>query len=90
MAIPEPAADPAAHGVGLRPRIDELLNQWQLLLDGLKRTAPDKTWHVLDEMPESWQRTLQKLNSTIGEYLNDHPTESHGALLIDGPYGRKL
>ena len=65
----------------IRPRIDELLNQWQLLLDGLKRTAPDKTWHVLDEMPESWQRTLQKLNSTIGEYLNDHPTESHGALL---------
>ncbi len=65
----------------IRPRIDDLLNQWQLLLDGLRRTAPDKTWHVLDEMPESWQRTLQKLNSAIGEYLNDHPTELHGALL---------
>jgi DNA excision repair protein ERCC-2 len=65
----------------LRPRVDELLNQWQLLLDGLQRTAPGKPWHVLDELPEAWARTLQKLNATVGEYLNDHPTESHGALL---------
>jgi DNA excision repair protein ERCC-2 len=65
----------------IRPRVDELLNQWQLLLDGLQRSAPGKPWHVLSELPEDWARTLQKLNATVGEYLNDHPTETHGALL---------
>lgn len=65
----------------IRPRVDELLNQWQLLLDERARTAPGEDWQVLEEMPEAWQRTLQKLNSTVGEYLNEHPTESHGALL---------
>ncbi len=66
---------------GVRPRLDELINQWQLLLDEQQRSAPARAWQVLDELPEAWVRTLQKLNGAMGDYLNDHPTESHGALL---------
>ena len=65
----------------LRPRVDELLNRWQLLLDALQRQAPGKPWHVLDALPEEWTRVLGKFNSAAGEYLNDHPTEPHAALL---------
>ncbi|MCW5649433.1 MAG: ATP-dependent DNA helicase [Ramlibacter sp.] len=65
----------------IRPRVDELLNQWQLLLEARRRAAPDSAWQVLDELPEAWVRTLQRFNSAVGEYLNDHPTDAHGALL---------
>ena len=40
-----------------------------------------KPWHVLDALPEEWTRVLGKFNSAAGEYLNDHPTEPHAALL---------
>ncbi|MGE0497828.1 MAG: ATP-dependent DNA helicase [Ramlibacter sp.] len=65
----------------IRARLDEWINQWQLLLDARQRAEPGRTWQVLDELPDHWTRALQKLNSTMGEYLNDHPTETHGALL---------
>jgi len=65
----------------IRGRIDELLNQWQLLLDASGRNTPDKTWNLLDEVPEGMLRLLQKFNSMVSEHLNDHPTETHGALL---------
>jgi DNA excision repair protein ERCC-2 len=65
----------------VRPRVDELLNQWQVLLAGAQRSAPGTPWRVLDELPEDWLRSLQRLNSTISEWLNDHPTDAHGALL---------
>lgn len=65
----------------VRFRVDELLNQWQLMLDAAARQSPDANWALLEEVPESLRRTLQKLNSTISEHLNDHPTDAHGALL---------
>jgi DNA excision repair protein ERCC-2 len=65
----------------IRGRIDELLNQWQLLLDASERNTPDKTWSLLDEVPEGMLRSLQKFNSMVSEHLNDHPTDTHGALL---------
>jgi DNA excision repair protein ERCC-2 len=46
----------------IRPRVDELLNQWQLLLDGLQRQAPQASPGMCwSELPEDWARTLQKL-----------------------------
>ena len=65
----------------IRGRIDELLNQWQLLLDASERNTPDKTWNVVDEVPEGMLRSLQKFNSVVSEHLNDHPTETHAGLL---------
>ncbi|MEO7127758.1 MAG: ATP-dependent DNA helicase [Rhodoferax sp.] len=66
---------------GLRGRIDDFLNQWQLQLDARKRQSRDSSWNLLDEVPEAWARSLQRLNSVISEYINDRPNESHGALL---------
>ena len=65
----------------IRGRIDDLLNQWQLLLDASTRQTPDTPWSPLSEVPEGMLRSLQKFNSTVSEHLNDHPTETHGALL---------
>lgn len=70
----------------IRPRVDELLNQWQLTLDELardaqKRGTPGQPWQVLPDVPEAWVRTLQRLNSAISDYLNDHATDTHGAWL---------
>lgn len=62
----------------LRPRVDELLNQWQLL----QPSEPAPTaWQLLDAVPPDWQRALQRFNSAVGEYLNDHAAEAHGAWL---------
>ena len=65
----------------VRGRIDELLNQWQLLLDASVRDTPEQSWKLLDEVPEGMLRALQKFNSAVSEHLNDHPTDTHGALL---------
>ena len=65
----------------LRVRLDEWLNQWQLLVLATKRKNPDTTWCLLDELPEGWLRALQRFNSTVSEHLNEHPTDTHGALL---------
>ncbi len=66
---------------GLRGRLDELLNQWDLLLMADRRQGADGSWQLLDSVPESWLRILQRFNNTVGEYLNDHPTDAHGAWL---------
>lgn len=73
----------------VRSKLDGLLNEWQLLLDGQARetdsTTPDagptSSWQLLDDLPEDWVRALQKLNSAIGEHLNNHPTQAHGPVL---------
>ena len=65
----------------IRPRVDELLNQWQLMLDDATRRSPDAAWSLLDEVPETWGRALQRFNSTVSDHLNEHPADSHGALL---------
>ncbi len=65
----------------IRNKLDALLNEWQLLLDGQAREAPGTTWTLLHELPEDWVRALQKLNSAIGEHLNNHPTQAHGPVL---------
>ena len=65
----------------LRVRLNELLNQWQLLVLATQRKAPDTNWCLLDEVPEGWFRALHRFNSTVSEHLNEHPTDAHGALL---------
>ena len=65
----------------LRVRLDEWLNQWQLLVLATQRKNPDTNWCLLDELPEGWLRALQRFNSTVSEHLNEHPTDAHGALL---------
>jgi len=59
----------------LRARVDELLNQWQLLLPA--EPLPP-AWQLLDVVPPNWQRALQRFNSAVGEYLNDHAADTHG------------
>ena len=67
---------------GLRGRVEELLNQWQLLQDAAQRLSPGATWSLLAEPPQAWVRAVQKFNSAAGEYLNAHPAQAqHGALL---------
>ena len=65
----------------LRPRVDELLNQWQVALAESARRDPAQPWALLPEVPEAWSRALQRFNSAVSEYLIDRPTEAHGALL---------
>jgi DNA excision repair protein ERCC-2 len=65
----------------LHGRIDELLNQWQLLLDASLRGKPENSWSLLGEVPETWLRSLQRFNSAVGEYINDHPEDTHAELL---------
>ncbi|MBI2750383.1 MAG: ATP-dependent DNA helicase [Burkholderiales bacterium] len=62
----------------LRARVDELLNQWQLLLPA---EPPPPAWQLLDAVPPNWQRALQRFNSAVGEYLNDHAADTHGEWL---------
>ncbi len=65
----------------LRGKVADLLNQWQLLQMAAERAEPPVTWKLLDAVPEEWLRSLQRLNSAVGEYLNDHAAETHGAWL---------
>ncbi len=65
----------------VRPRLDDWLDQWQLLHDGAQRDAPGVDWAVWDELPQAWLRALQRLNSTLGEWLQNTPGHAHRALL---------
>jgi Rad3-related DNA helicase len=65
----------------LRGKVDALLNQWQLLQMATRRAEPRADWQLLDAVPEDWLRCVQRLNSAVGEYLNDHAADSHGAWL---------
>jgi Rad3-related DNA helicase len=65
----------------LRPRVVELLNHWQLVALAAQRQEPESTWRLLMEVPQDWLRGLQRFNSAVGEYLNDHAAESPGAWL---------
>ena len=65
----------------LRAHLDEVLNQWQLLLMAAQRAVPCPPWKLLDDVPEQWLRSVQRFNSAVGEYLNVHPAETHGAWL---------
>lgn len=66
---------------GIRNKLDALLNEWQLLLDGQAREAPGTDWRLLDELPEDWVRAIQKLNGSISEHLNSNPTQAQGPVL---------
>lgn len=65
----------------VRGRLDELLNQWQLLAEGASGGAPDTAWRLLERLPEAWLRAVQKFNSGVGEHLQDHPAEAPAAWL---------
>jgi Rad3-related DNA helicase len=65
----------------VRGRLDELLNQWQLLAEGEPAGAPDTAWRLLERLPEAWLRAVQKFNSGVGEHLQDHPAEAPAAWL---------
>lgn len=65
----------------LRPRVTELLNQWQLLGIAAERKEPPVAWQLLAEVPLDWLRSLQRFNNAVGEYLNDHAAETPGAWL---------
>ena len=65
----------------LRGRVDELLNQWELVPLSLEPQQTDGDWQLLKEVPPNWLRSLQRFNSVVGEYLNDHPTDAHGEWL---------
>ncbi len=65
----------------LRSRLDEWLNQWQLLVLATQSKKPDAHWCLLEELPEAWLRSLQRFNSAVSEHVNEHPIDAHGALL---------
>ncbi len=74
------AVRPELPGV-LRSPADEVLNQWDLLVMEAQRSEPVQPWSLLKEVPDAWLRSLQRFNSVVGEYLNDHAAEAQGAWL---------
>jgi DNA excision repair protein ERCC-2 len=65
----------------LRRPADEVLNQWDVLVMEVQRSEPVQPWSLLKEPPEAWLRSLQRFNSAVGEYLNDHAADAPGAWL---------
>jgi len=65
----------------VRGRLDELLAQWQLLTEGSSDAAQALDWRLLDRLPETWLRAVQKFNSAVGEHLQEHAAEAPNALL---------
>jgi DNA excision repair protein ERCC-2 len=65
----------------LRKPADEVLNQWDLLVAATQRNEPATPWSLLNEVPEAWLRSLQRFNSAVGEYLNEHAADTQGAWL---------
>jgi Rad3-related DNA helicase len=65
----------------LRRPADELLNQWDLLVAAAQREEGAAPWSLLKEVPEAWLRSLQRFNSSVGEYLNEHAADSPGTWL---------
>lgn len=65
----------------LRRPADEVLNQWDLLVGAAQQSEPVQPWSLLKEVPDAWLRSLQRFNSVVGEYLNDHAADAHGAWL---------
>ncbi|MES2584739.1 MAG: ATP-dependent DNA helicase [Pseudomonadota bacterium] len=65
----------------LRRPADEVLNQWDLLVMEARRGESVQPWSLLKEVPDAWLRSLQRFNSVVGEYLNDHAAEAQGAWL---------
>ena len=65
----------------LRRPADEVLNQWDLLVAAAQCSEAAAPWSLLKEVPEAWLRSLQRFNSSVGEYLNDHAADTHGAWL---------
>ncbi|QTN28741.1 ATP-dependent DNA helicase [Rhodoferax sp. AJA081-3] len=65
----------------LRRPADDVLNQWDLLEMQAQRSEPVQPWRLLKEVPDAWLRSLQRFNSVVGEYLNDHSAEAQGAWL---------
>nr|WP_295771109.1 ATP-dependent DNA helicase [Rhodoferax sp.] len=65
----------------LRRPADELLNQWDLLVAAAQRAEPATPWSLLDEVPEAWLRSVQRFNSSVGEYLNEHAADTPGTWL---------
>ncbi len=62
---------------GVRARLDDWLDQWQLLLEAPQQPG----WSVLDELPQTWLHALQRLNSAISEQLQRASAHAEGALL---------
>ena len=65
----------------LRRPADEVLNQWDVLVMEAQRSEPVQAWSLLKEPPDAWLRSLQRFNSAVGEYLNDHAADAPGAWL---------
>jgi len=66
----------------LRGRIDALLDQWQLLQQQHDAPAQERSdWAVLDEPPETWLRTLHKLNQALGEHVSGNTPDGDDALV---------
>lgn len=65
----------------LRGRIDAFVDQWQVLQEHQRRTAPASDWSLLDAVPETWLRALQRLNMALGDQVNASVQEP-GSLLL--------
>ena len=69
-------------GAAVQARLNDWLDQWQLLLDGPPPDAANSGWSVLDEVPQAWLRALQRLNSAISEHLQQQSAQSGGGVLL--------
>ena len=65
----------------LRSPAHDVLNQWDLLVMQARRNEPVQPWSLLKEVPDAWLRSLQRFNSAVSEYLNEHATDAQGAWL---------
>ena len=74
------AVRPELPGV-LRRSADDVLNQWDLMAVLAQREEPVQPWSLLDEVPEAWLRSVQRFNSAVGEFLNEHAADTPAAWL---------
>lgn len=65
----------------LLPRIDALLDQWQVLQERQSRAEPASDWNLQDAVPETWLRALHKLNQALGEHVNGNEQDRDGGVL---------
>ena len=79
-----------AEGVAVRPhapsavraRLDEWLDQWQLLLEAPASGQAPAGWSVLEDVPGAWLRALQRLNSAISERLQQQNAQAEATALL--------
>ena len=81
LARAETVAIRAALPNVLRRSADEVLNHWDLLVAAAQRGEPVVPWSLLNDVPEAWLRSVQRFNSAVGEYLNEHAADTQGPWL---------